>query len=1683
MDQNQMKQSSRKASKSSMARRLLATTAICAVALISVDASANATPYASTVVTTGSANIATNGFAGTATSFNPAIYVRQNVGTTAQTATKTVTGSITGAAVGIGLVTATPTGVSLGVNSSGTVSSNNLSATGLGDSSTTATTGVTGISLATIGSNGTKNGIAALIDQSVLGAATHGTIIDGTANTNNIGNNAVVSSNVGIGPLKESGNAINAAAEGNVSLASFSGAIPSSYTSSGVAGSIGISNAGNVTGQGNIVASTFQFNMTTPGNADSYASASNNNVIQSLGLSSPTATASGAYTLTQDKNGIQSVYSGNGAATSVPLASAGPSVDGSAIITSVQSNVPISTNGPGDSSSASNNSIVNKISPNSTDTAISLNGGNLTQASNTISAIAYGNTTSVTGNAAAKGASGGVSGNIISLASGTGFQGASATASNSVAIGSSNSPTTNASKVKADLGIGSYQVNYAQSGANYLGANATKNDIGSSLRSTTNSVVEVSNNTIASHVVGNGSTNEINAAGSSSGALAANVSGGIAINNVQQNIGFETQSSNSSNAISVAANGPVVTGSTLSLAGNGFAATDRANQTSNIVVVGATHVGLLGVDVAKLSGAISGTAPVITTLSATAGGSINNVQTNNASATATGSNNSIQLGANGTSFNNNTLTLAGPANGLASEALVLGDQANNAASVTGTTLSGSAGVLNSQNDAGASSANLTAQEATISVVSANAAANSQITLGGSKSGNTFLAESYGNQASNSIAANVGTLTVASVPPSLGTSSNGNPTSNYAIGQFALLSQQTALAGSESTVDNASSTPFNISVVSGLTNTKLANGSNQIAAQTFGNSANNTDSVTIGAAAAGTNTFVVPIGTVSNSQILGGKGSYKATVTGNKNESFVATVTGPATAESNISVSGNTSLAQVVGNQASNSLSANGTSIFDVAKATPVDNNVSAYSAGGQSYVTQSTFSVNNTQSSSENATATQGATGALASVGGSLTDSSLSANGNSFSALAYNNTASNSLNLGTSKSPITAFAGSSAAVNTQLVKAGVSTTAQVGVASTIPATSASLNSIEFTAAGALNIGTNAVSVTGSSIILNFATPTQASAFFGDLTSTGGASLYGISVTLNVGTYHLAFPITGTYSNSVTAATTSTPVTSPVFGVPAQTILSPSVVEATVGTTIAGSTIGLNNNIFKASGVGNTASTLQTVSATTLNGGIDVGSQAFGEINAGTPQATADFSSVNGQTVNGPVTATTSGKVVISGGGANGISTATLSASSNAATAQAIGNNATTGLTLNVGGNSLTTPATTNPVAPATYAATGAVVSAQVDSSSINASSGSTNKTTNNYGLVISSPLASSNSSISLNNNVNAATAEANVATNALTVSGNILQANNTTPGTAVAGTNASGNADPQATYVVLNDQLANGSNVTATAFSKISNPGTSTAGLVKGNVTVKGNATTARAISNLSTNTLSVTGNSTLSATTALQNIQTNGATVVANAMSNTQLTLNGGTTTSPASTAAIDVLNNTTSAVAAGNAVTNVLNVSAGAQYGAGVDHGANAGLSSEAPYAVLNSQSNTASVTAQATQNPTYAVALNNGTGGPAISNTSVVINGNSVSAAAYGNSASEAINMSALNGSAAGAALVNSQSNVGNVTASATNVGMTLTQRGAAGMAGTTMTVGGNSIGAMAVGNSSVVTVTGK
>ena len=377
------------------------------------------------------------------------------------------------------------------------------------------------------------------------------------------------------------------------------------------------------------------------------------------------------------------------------------------------------------------------------------------------------------------------------------------------------------------------------------------------------------------------------------------------------------------------------------------------------------------------------------------------------------------------------------------------------------------------------------------------------------------------------------------------------------------------------------------------------------------------------------------------------------------------------------------------------------------------------------------------------------------------------------------------------------------------------------------------------------------------------------------------------------------------------------------------------------------------------------------------------------------------------------------------------------------------------------------------------------------------------------GMDVRAPAAVGTSSVNMSSNTNTALGVLNDATNAASVSGASVNTVASTAENADLGY-TSGGPNPSSTinadHMVQNTQQAGvGASVTSTAATSIANneaAAAATTGLVDSTLVANGNATYSEASANRATNGLALDGASALTATGGVSNRQSSFATVEASATSSLDLTLTGtaaqvGIPAAGAlSNGTVSVEGNSTEALARANRAVNTLEAVAGAGYAA--TQAANAGsditlsvlvpdVEVGATYAMLNVQTNAEGAPVSArSENAVYRIALNadtNATAGSAnVTNGTVSLVGNRVTAQALGNSAVNRVSLVGLNTGSPTAAIGSSQTNAAGITSTVSGAQLALASTGRSATSatpavttGSSFALTGNSVSASATGNS--------
>jgi hypothetical protein len=630
-----------------------------------------------------------------------------------------------------------------------------------------------------------------------------------------------------------------------------------------------------------------------------------------------------------------------------------------------------------------------------------------------------------------------------------------------------------------------------------------------------------------------------------------------------------------------------------------------------------------------------------------------------------------------------------------------------------------------------------------------------------------------------------------------------------------------------------------------------------------------------------------------------------------------------------------------------------------------------------------------------------------------------------------------------------------------------------------------LSNLQFAGTGTVSAGQDGTGVaasiggnlTGSTVMIGGSTPALGNV----IASTATTNLASNTLTLAASDLQASGGLLNAQvSNGATSATVGEPgliPSPPSGGTPGSPILG-----VALDGNVSGSVIGVAENQVSAESTSNaatnTVSSTSSISASSLaftttplaffSGPGSFVIAAYG----GTTLADVGLLNVQNLGDSGSSTATANGSYGITNSASAPTYTgSTLSVADNTQQAIALGNEATNSLSLS--------PGITE---PDTKSVTASLLSVQVVSSNVpDAVAASSN-------MMIGTPMALTDSTLNVSGNSNTASAIANDVTNALTVTG----------ATALPGSeNLQQIGYAQATYntpaiyayadySLVNSQITTGGSVVATATTTLVNndlyadPGT----VSNTSVTVDGNTTLAQALGNRANNSLSVTAAGPVGVTAAVANQQINNAAIDANATIDVTYAIGQSPTATHNSTtngSTYSITNNTTQALATGNQAVNALNVSptaygtVGYYTGSNVNTGGSPQISTT--YAVLNSQDNTAPVTAtvHGASPPLLPNTISTGAGGYVMAmytngaGNVVNITGNSVTAQAIGNNATNTVTLAALNTGTAATGINSVQHNTGNITAAVDNV-----QVGVALGKGTIGMVANNQLAASAFGN---------
>lgn len=950
------------------------------------------------------------------------------------------------------------------------------------------------------------------------------------------------------------------------------------------------------------------------------------------------------------------------------------------------------------------------------------------------------------------------------------------------------------------------------------------------------------------------------------------------------------------------------------------------------------------------------------------------------------------------------------------EATAVGSAASNGLALTGTTVGSGAGVASMQHNDALSQSE--ASVAAAMEVDANDVVGSQL----SATDNTQHAIAYGNSAGSNLSVTANTVHAQAD----GEDEGGDVA-------FGVLTQQQQDA--PVTAITSGDGGIGIYVDNDLQDGASAvNKGNTVAAVAHGNQASNGVTLAVGSLTnADEEENASSVALIENGQQS--SGNISASIEGGR---AITTEVSDDVADSALSVTDNTLQATAYGNRANgNTMSVTGTSI-------DTSTNLSL----------QPAFAVGNMQDVSGMVQATQRSEegGMAASIGAtvddSISNSAVTLSGNNSSTQASGNVASNGLSL--SANALNTTAG---VQNMQQADAQVTATAGQVRTPAVPGTPDSPFSFN---ASAVDTDGLAGSFSGSSATLTggtlqVATTSLTPAQISQLELQGwtpvGATLQIAAATLGtipVSDYTSLLEGGSVPFNAIVAGTPGTPAR-PVQGG----------VQLTVGGDIANSTLKVTDNSASVGAVINNAANSLSATGTEVAGLPTESELGSANLVVQSQQLVSPEASATADIAGGYSIGTTPGA---------GISSSTLDVSGNSQVANALANVANNSLSLTASGGTVDEEET--------RAANTALYSDQ------EAISVPVSATSN---LELTAPVQGQGSTLTIGGNSNTALAVTNDVTNTLTASG-----------LGVIGTNIPvAHADDEAPAVgdhVLDTTQNAGGTVHSAAVTTIGNADigddVTQASVSQGGILVNGNTTMAEASANRALNTVTVTGGAS-QPTAALANHQTSSATVTSSASTTAMVALTGTPidddvdVPSPGLANGSVALNgNSTTALARGNAATNAMTVT-GAGLGIGFGSGSVSGgvASATAPAVVLNSQSNNGAVSAQASGG--YSVALNAGIGLP-VASASIALGGNNVSATAYGNTATNTLQLASAAGSSPSGMVANIQRNTGAVSATASGVSFGTTGT-PAGALGSSVGIGGNQIAATAIGNSVVTTVT--
>ena len=1471
------------------------------------------------------------------------------------------------------------------------------------------------------------------------------------------------------GSINAADNSVNAAATGNFA-SNLVTANNANLTGSVAAGNLQINDATLTTGTVNFGSVTA--NVGSSAGPVSGAITSNKNTISasaegnvaatSVALTSSNLTSlaapAGASSATANANGLgSSVVTAGTSAANLQSNSGGGAIGSTVFNSFVAVNVndqvtPANLVGlSGASVSATNNAITSDATGNNAATSIALagtNGAVQSAVGNTQlngSAISGRNLESgvivrsadvgtsavtLTGNTVS---SAGTANNATNALTATGFANLTV-GPNAIAASSAASAAADVATNNAALGIASAQRNTASvssltqnttaaaAGGGFATVYAGQPTGGSGI---TGSNVQASSNTVSATTTGNRVANTVGLGGSTLDTVGNSATRIAAIANSQINdVTGVANATVDGGSTAVTAAGVTyyrsISDSNVIASANQLNATSLGNRATNSLVSGALGGG--GGVTSFLPGAAAGTATGATAQQEFA------LVNNQADSVSDGRTALVQLSTVGVS---NVLGNTGAVSGITGSTITAdgnrivaearNNDATNAVALTGlTTLGSSIGLANQQSSATAVNARVIDSGVQIQAVGgilAGTVSSSNLTV----SDNVVQGLAVGSSAQNSLAAGASTLSGNSGITASGVLGGLTPS---VVADYALANTQNQ-SGPVTSVVNASNRV--ILAIPGSVGSNVTGGALVLSGNTTASDAQATSAVNnLALAATGSATGLT--GAVGSGQ--SSSGDVSATLAGVANSAGVANITALSLTSTSATAAGNLARASAGQNEAFNT------------------QNVSGASVAGSALAASTDFSVVNTQQGAGNvsSTANPGLVGVAAN---GVDTTSVTVSGNAVRSSASVNTGGNALGI-SATGTVAATGGIS---NSQTATTGVvSATQGAGVTPTniglvqesvsvpiiiIGGSQVTVTGNAVDVQASRNSITNQQVVTGATIAGGIGANGGLTQSFstansqvgnGDVTAVSTLGTVGAVVERSLGSNLTvaanrasAAASVNSATNNQTMAATSTLTGSGVVqnsqtsGLSAFDSVSATLDTATVGlapanalTVFVGGTIAVTGNQLSATAGRNGANNALVATAATVGSalvpasfGASNSQSAVGDVSAsntvGTIGATANLASGNSFSITGnsasaaatsnvATTAVTLGATsgVYASATANNSQTAlggALSAAVNSTTVGLRGVNLES-TSVTVSGNVLNAEATRNTgtnaltaAAPTVSGTTTALPGASFVVSSYQTGQGNVT-TTNAVGVVGATQNPTTGGSLSVSDNSVLSSANVNKVANSL-----VLNAANGLSGTGLI--NNTQNA--QAGSVV--SATASGGSIGVIPF-------TSGNTLVSTPVTVSGNVIAAQGGGNTALNAIETVAVNTISGsfpsfpTYGLLNAQNNAATVTT-----TVRDFRVGLVAAAVTTTASSVVNNQASALSYGNTASNAVAVSA------------LTGSSNLASTLINNTQTNSASISSAVT-------GVNIGVSGGSLSNGSVVVSGNAISARSVGNSASNII-----------------------------------------------------------------------